>query len=530
MVRRIGILLSLLAALLSACAPGATTHTTELVEELAPFKTVVVFNIVADNGNRDPYSLEPLLIKELRSSGFEVMSESEYRHQGSNPLDTLFLYVAYYWTPALYGSFATVELLLLDILNQEIMRAQGTNAGLSLTADAQGAALKAVRIVSASYPGHRQSASSSAERRMQQWPRGIASEGQVRALYENPGVSLDAIEGVWASEDGVFRLGITPGPENSGVDFVGTILDTTEILWSRGMVRLEAERTATLGRYSVRYFSGLLEGVGRTIVVADGVITIPNAPVYPGEPPMDVRLIKVFPEIVTSSDLPSQVTSVETVVTGSGFLISQSGHIVTNAHVVDGKSEILVHLGEGEATFKASIILKDSANDIAILALENFEYGNVFSGPIPYSVLDGHTTAVGESVLALGFPLSGILGSSLRVTDGIVSAMSGIGGAPNMLQITNPLQPGNSGGPLFNMKGDVIGILVASLDAAAVLEATGTIPQNVNFAIKSQYLVNLIEMAPGVRDAIPRELGKQLLTGNEIVSLASRFMAFIQAK
>jgi S1-C subfamily serine protease len=91
---------------------------------------------------------------------------------------------------------------------------------------------------------------------------------------------------------------------------------------------------------------------------------------------------------------------------------------------------------------------------------------------------------LGEDILVAGYPLRGLLGG-MNVTTGTVSSTSGLGGDARYLQITAPVQPGNSGGPLLDGAGSVVGVIVAKLDAMAVAKATGDIPQNVNFAIKS---------------------------------------------
>jgi hypothetical protein len=99
----------------------------------------------------------------------------------------------------------------------------------------------------------------------------------------------------------------------------------------------------------------------------------------------------------------------------------------------------------------------------------------------------------GDGVVAVGFPLTGILAEDANVTIGGVSALAGFRNDQRYLQISAPVQPGNSGGPLLDMSGNVIGIVSAKLDAARIAAATGDIPQNVNFAIKISVLRQFLD-------------------------------------
>jgi S1-C subfamily serine protease len=104
----------------------------------------------------------------------------------------------------------------------------------------------------------------------------------------------------------------------------------------------------------------------------------------------------------------------------------------------------------------------------------------------------------------LGFPLGDIMGSKSRLSTGLINSEFGIQDDPRVYQISNPLQPGNSGGPLFNNKGELVGVVVSGLNAKYFYENAGIIPQNVNFAVKSTYLSNLLSMIPEGDDIIKR--------------------------
>jgi len=168
---------------------------------------------------------------------------------------------------------------------------------------------------------------------------------------------------------------------------------------------------------------------------------------------------------------------------GSGFLLTKSGLVVTNHHVVEGSSDIEVVFPQRAQSMAAEVVRRDEVNDLVILQLIGFEYSDVFDTDIPYQIASSDTMNLGAEVFALGSPLAFTLGESTKVSTGTISSINGL------LQISNPIQPGNSGGPLFNANGELIGIIVSSLVATENVE---DVPQNVNFAIKSDYLSDLI--------------------------------------
>jgi TPR repeat protein len=159
------------------------------------------------------------------------------------------------------------------------------------------------------------------------------------------------------------------------------------------------------------------------------------------------------------------------VLTGTGFFASANGHIVTNAHVV--KDCLSVSSSRGGRVSKVSI---DEQSDLALYVAS--EKPKAFA-----RLRGGRGARVGEPVVAVGFPLSGLLSADPIVTTGIISALSGLRNDRRTIQITAPVQPGNSGGPLLGESGSVVGVVVGKLDALKVAEAIGDIPQNVNFAV-----------------------------------------------
>lgn len=171
--------------------------------------------------------------------------------------------------------------------------------------------------------------------------------------------------------------------------------------------------------------------------------------------------------------------------TGTGFLVSTNGHLVTNQHVVqDCVGDIMGNLS-GEAPAKLRLVSSDETNDLALL-----QATGAFKDVARISDKAIHS---GDSVVAIGYPFHGLLTSDFTVTTGIVSSLSGIMNDTRFLQISAAVQPGNSGGPLLSSSGDVVGVVAAKLNALRFARATGTIPENINFAIKTGALRDFLD-------------------------------------
>jgi S1-C subfamily serine protease len=163
-----------------------------------------------------------------------------------------------------------------------------------------------------------------------------------------------------------------------------------------------------------------------------------------------------------------------TISTGSGFFVSMDGKAITNAHVVNNCQKIRVSINEQQGT--ARVIGRDDNNDLAVLATD--------LKPIQ-SANWRLTVQQGEDIVVYGFPLTGVLASGGNFVVGNVTALAGLRNDSRFLQISAPVQPGNSGGPLLDRNGNVVGVVIGKLNAIKTASVTGDIPQNVNFAIKA---------------------------------------------
>lgn len=170
---------------------------------------------------------------------------------------------------------------------------------------------------------------------------------------------------------------------------------------------------------------------------------------------------------------------------GSGFALNSDGYIITNYHVVKNSSSILVKgiNGNYNKKYKAEVIIKDEKNDLAIIKISDVNFTTTGIPPYTFS---SKTADVGSKCYTLGYPMISILGDEIKFTEGSISSKTGFQGDVSSYQISVPLQPGNSGGPLISSEGEIIGVVNAKIIGA----------ENVSYAIKTYNVINLIELMP----------------------------------
>lgn len=172
------------------------------------------------------------------------------------------------------------------------------------------------------------------------------------------------------------------------------------------------------------------------------------------------------------------------ITSGTGWIV-EPGFVVTNQHVISGAKKIIGHFRDG-VSLALTVIASDPINDLALL---HPSPNSQLPRPLP---LAKNEASLGESVFTIGFPHTDILGTRPKVTSGIISSKSGLRDDLRLYQTSVQLQSGNSGGPLVNMRGEVVGITTSKLDAVRVFEYTGDLPEGINYAVKSQYISALI--------------------------------------
>ncbi len=171
---------------------------------------------------------------------------------------------------------------------------------------------------------------------------------------------------------------------------------------------------------------------------------------------------------------------------GSAFVVSPQGHFLTNNHVIEGCGQVYVAMPEDRIEAKA--LAQDPQNDLALLKVPG-------AMDVVATFRSAPTVRAGDSVVVVGFPLRGLglIATQANITTGTVSALAGPQNDARVLQITAPVQPGNSGGPLLDHSGNVIGIVFGKLDALWLANAASFIPENVNFALNSRVLQTFLD-------------------------------------
>lgn len=202
--------------------------------------------------------------------------------------------------------------------------------------------------------------------------------------------------------------------------------------------------------------------------------------------------------------------------TGTGFAL-KDGYIVTNYHVIEDAINITIQGVKGDFANKltAQVVASDKYNDIAILKINDSRFTGF--GTIPYLVKTS-ISDVAEDIFVLGYPMTSTMGDEIKYTTGVISSKTGFQGDVSQYQISAPVQPGNSGGPLFDSKGNVIGIVSAKHTGA----------ENVGYAIKTSYLKNLIDSVLPT-NILPATNSVQTFSNSEKVKRIKTFVYLINA-
>lgn len=218
-------------------------------------------------------------------------------------------------------------------------------------------------------------------------------------------------------------------------------------------------------------YGGQAAPVARYLRLPDGrVVRADTAPATPAGPQAQPR--QAVGDSVAEAPAP-RARAGRAIGTGSAFAVSANGLAVTNAHVVQGCSSVV-----DEAGRPIRVIAADRRRDLALI-----DVGRRFDSVVRFR--QQAAVDLGETVLVFGYPYGQALGTGLNVTNGIVTGLAGPGGDASRFQMNAAVQPGNSGGPAVDDAGQLLGVAVGRLNDLAVLRATGSLPQGVNFAIRA---------------------------------------------
>lgn len=168
---------------------------------------------------------------------------------------------------------------------------------------------------------------------------------------------------------------------------------------------------------------------------------------------------------------------------GTGFFISKTGHILTNHHVINNCGAVEVsHEGK---MYAAGVLASDPVNDLSVL-----KTGARPSTALPLST---NNPSLLQEIYVAGFPFGKAVSSSVKVTKGIISSLTGFNNNSSQIQIDAALQPGNSGGPILDTKGNAVGVAVSKMDFRYALEQFGAVPENTNFGVKASTARSFLE-------------------------------------
>ena len=196
---------------------------------------------------------------------------------------------------------------------------------------------------------------------------------------------------------------------------------------------------------------------------------------------------------------------------GSGFAISSDGYIATDAHVVKEATDITVVIQDKQ--YPAKVVVTDEKNDIAILKVD--------AETSPLTLIPTKNLKLGDELFTVGYPAAHVMGMNPKLTKGHLNALSGLRDDPHLIQTSVQIEPGNSGGPLCDKDGNVIGLIESTSSILAMIrKLNGALPQNVNFATKSEFLLELAKQVPDLALA-PKSLRPADVTAEKWVEDSS---------
>lgn len=286
----------------------------------------------------------------------------------------------------------------------------------------------------------------------------------------------------------------------------------------KGGVKAIAQKMPAKGVYNLRWRMADSRFIENGFVVKENTVITTTYTRYPGN---ITKYVQTYSPIKHPPKNTNDKIANEWKGNGSGIIISKSGYIVTNNHVIKDAEKIEVEFKyKGEIkSFIATVVQTDVNNDLAILKIDDPNFNKLDT--IPYN-FQTRSTDVGTEVYALGYPMAlSIMGKEIKFTDGKISSKTGFQGNITTYQTTTPIQPGNSGGPLFDYKGNLIGINSAGLRK--------DLADNVSYTIKTSYLLNLIDVLPE-RITLPSSTTLTFLPLTEQIKILSDYVVLVKIK
>ena len=278
--------------------------------------------------------------------------------------------------------------------------------------------------------------------------------------------------------------------------------------WQTGHVKADLRPTATVALYKGKWYMTDFSENNSCMVTFDGMkmdIVVDN---------QRMMFVKMYP----TKDNSTASTNTAEKWSGTGWAIG-TGYIATNYHVVDGARTIAIKGVSGDLSsgYSAEVVATDKTNDIAVLRITDHRFKGF--GTIPYAV-SSRIADKGEGVFVLGYPMTQVLGNEVKYTAGEINSRTGFQGDVATYQISAPVTHGNSGGPVFDNRGNVIGIVNSGITDKEIAE-------NVGYAIKISYLKILIESA-GLNIILPQNNTIASLSKQEKIKKVEKFVYYIE--
>jgi len=343
-------------------------------------------------------------------------------------------------------------------------------------------------------------------------PKTSWTEQSLKNEWKNKGIS--AIEGIYETayiseiSPTKYRLALKKEKENLQLIYLSGAENST---WKVGEIKAYLYESATPSLYKVIWYTlNKVPDENGYITFEEGLMK--KISTIKENPDPESLFIKLYPTSSNENSPKKEQAS------GTGFALTSYGLIVTNNHVIEGTNKISVRGINGQLgrSYNAKVVITDKKNDLAIIKIEDESFTHL--DQIPY-IIRSVIASTGENVFVLGYPLRSSMGDEIKLTNGIISSKSGYQGDITSYQISVPVQPGNSGGPLFDSQGKLIGIINAKLVGA----------ENASYAVKVSFLKNLIEILdnPPTLQSINSLNGKTL---PQQVEILKKFVYIIEVQ
>lgn len=450
------------------------------------YKYAYVNTIKYQNGQADIYGVTSEVITRLKNKGFYLLRNSWPKEAKNDECLVLFCNITHSNVKYVLGqpsTIAEVKLTFSNCKNEIVYEIENkaVNGWYTFSTNlirAVEKSFKTIDLISYNF--------NSSKTPEKDYPKiEITDETEESMKLYLSSNKTSPIEGIYKSyqSDNLFyyKIGIIKKDDK----YKAIIIESALKQWKAGEVKAYFEPSSMKGFYSAKWYMGDKTSYETfALMENEAILSIEFKNPKTGEKRTD-KFIKMYPSVDRNISFKDKSKS-----SGSGFFLTNDGIIATNAHVVENTKSIKIQITNeiGNFEYSVKVLLVDNQNDVALIKINDEKFKGLSS--IPYSLVE--KAEIGEKVFTIGYPLNDVMGTNYKVTNGIISAISGIADDIRYYQVSVPLQPGNSGGPLFNNDGNIIGITSARLSSKAV----GTDVENVNYAIKISYLLNLYNMLP----------------------------------